>query len=84
MTFTLHPMNDPTKPAEAGSGGPDFKRIVVGILVVLFVVIVLLNWQDVKLKLIFFDLTLPMIVWLVVAALIGALAATVIPAVRRR
>ncbi|MFM8519414.1 MAG: hypothetical protein ACKOB2_03240 [Solirubrobacterales bacterium] len=77
-------MNDPTKPAEAGSGGPDFKRIVVGILVVLFVVIVLLNWQDVKLKLIFFDLTLPMIVWLVVAALIGALAATVIPAVRRR
>ena len=77
-------MNDPTKPGEAGGGGLDFKRIVVGILVVLFVVIVLLNWQDVRLKLIFFDLTLPMIVWLVVAALIGALAATVIPAVRRR
>ena len=77
-------MNDPTKPVEAGGGGLDFKRIVVGILVVLFVVIVLLNWQDVKLKLIFFDLTLPMIVWLVLAAIIGALAATVIPAVRRR
>ena len=84
MTSTLQAMNDPTKSTEGGGGGLDPKRIVVGILVVLFVVIVLLNWQDVRLKLIFFDLTLPMIVWLVVAALIGARAATVIPAVRRR
>ena len=76
-------MNDPTK-AVGGGGGFDAKRILVGILVVLFLVIVLLNWQEVRLKLIFFDLTLPMIVWLVIAALIGALAATVIPAVRRR
>ena len=77
-------MSDPTKATQGDRGGLDPKRIVVGILVVLFLVIVLLNWQDVRLKLIFFDLTLPMIVWLVIAALIGALAATVIPAVRRR
>lgn len=76
-------MNDPTK-ATGGSGGLDVKRIVVGILVVFFLVIVLINWQTVELKLLLFDLSLPMIVWLLVAALIGALAATVIPAVRRR
>lgn len=84
MTFTLLNMNDPTKAVQGKGGGLDAKRIIVGILVVLFLVIVLLNWQEVKLKLIFFDLTLPMIIWLVLAALIGALAATVIPAVRRR
>ena len=77
------PMNDPTK-AVNGGGGLDAKRILVGILVVIFLVVVLANWQDVKLNLILFDLTLPMIVWLVVAALIGALAAIVVPAVRRR
>lgn len=76
-------MNDPTK-ATGGGGGLDVKRILVGILVVFFLVIVLINWQTVELKLLFFDLSLPMIVWLLVAALIGALAATVIPAVRRR
>lgn len=77
-------MNDPTKAIKGGGGGLDAKRILVGILVVVFLVVVLANWQDVKLNLILFDLTLPMIVWLVVAALIGALAAIVIPAVRRR
>ena len=77
-------MNDPTKAKGGADGGLDLKRILVGILVVFFLVIVLINWQSVQLKLLFFDLSLPMIVWLLVAALIGALAATVIPAVRRR
>jgi uncharacterized integral membrane protein len=77
-------MNDPTGPVSGQKSGPDFKRILVGILLVFFLIIVLINWQTVELKLVFFDLSLPMIIWLVVAALIGALAATVIPAVRRR
>ena len=77
-------MNDPTKAVHGGGGGFDAKRILVGILVVVFLVVVLANWQDVELNLILFDLTLPMIIWLVVAALIGALAAIVVPAVRRR
>jgi uncharacterized integral membrane protein len=77
-------MNEPVPPATTQKSGPDFKRILVAILLVFFLVIVLINWQTVELKLVFFDLSLPMIIWLVVAALIGALAATVIPAVRRR
>ena len=77
-------MNDPNIPAGGQDGGPGLKRILVGVLLVFFLVIVLINWQKVELKLLFFDLSLPMIIWLVVAALIGALAATVIPAVRRR
>jgi len=77
-------MNDPTPSSAAGKSGPDFKRILVAILLIFFLIIVLINWQTVELKLVFLDLSLPMIIWLVIAALIGALAATVIPAVRRR
>lgn len=77
-------MNDPTRSGGGASRGMDPKRIFVGVLLVFFLIVVLINWQTVELKLIFFDVSLPMIIWLVVAALIGALAATVIPAVRRR
>jgi len=77
-------MNEPVPAGTTQKSGPDFKRILVAILLVFFLIIVLINWQTVELKLVFFDLSLPMIIWLVVAALIGALAATVIPAVRRR
>lgn len=66
------------------SDGIQWKRILLGVLVVILLVIVLQNSQTVTVKLLFLKTSMPLIVILLITALIGAAVGYLLPAVRRR
>ena len=66
------------------SNGIQWKRILLGVLVVILLVIVLQNSQTVTVKLLFLKTSMPLIVILLITALIGAAVGYLLPAVRRR
>jgi uncharacterized integral membrane protein len=77
---------DPKTPdgVPAGSGGIQWNRILLGLLIVVLLVIVFQNSQSVTVKLLFLETSMPLIVVLVITALLGAAVGYLIPAVRQR
>lgn len=66
------------------SDGIQWKRILLGVLVIILLVIVFQNSQTVTVKLLFLKTSMPLIVILLITALIGAAVGYLLPAVRRR
>lgn len=67
-----------------GTDGIQWKRILLGVLVIVLLVIVFQNSQTVTVKLLFLNTSMPLIVILAITALIGAAVGYLLPAVRQR
>lgn len=79
-------MSDPTRAGSTGKGGeaPAWKRWGLIALIVLFLIVIFQNSQETTVNLLFFSTTMPLIIVLVLAALVGALIGYLVPMVRHR
>lgn len=80
-------MNDPTKASrDSGNSGSgfDLKKWGIGALVVLFLIVVFQNAQEARIDFLFFSVTMPLIVVLLISALIGLVVGYALAAWRRR
>jgi uncharacterized integral membrane protein len=79
-------MSDPTTRGSASQArqGPTWKRWGLGALIVLFVIVILQNSHETTINVLFFNITMPLIIVLALTALIGALIGYLAPMVRDR
>jgi uncharacterized integral membrane protein len=80
-------MNDPTKASrDSGNSGAgfDLKKWGIGALVVLFLIVVFQNAQEARIDFLFFSVTMPLIVVLLISALVGLVVGYALAAWRRR
>ena len=79
-------MSDPTRAgsAEGDGNGPAWKRWGLIALVVLFLIVIFQNSQETTVNLLFFSTTMPLIIVLVLAAVVGALIGYLFPMIRNR
>lgn len=79
-------MSDPTKAGstDRNQAGPAWKRWGLIALIVLFLIVIFQNSQETTINLLFFSTTMPLIIVLVLAALVGALIGYLAPMLRNR